>query len=516
MPGVRGDLGEMASFPGTDRSRPARNRAMVLAPEARDRNARPDPDGDEDPARSVQFAINPLTLRFVTDRTERQFRMADLSRGLPTIRVFIAAAMLLYGAFGILDVYAIPEVRVVAWFIRYAVVCPFLLCVVLLTYSPRFARVAQLALALCMLVCGVGILVMIALAGSPGSALYYAGLIMVVIYGASLVRLRWITAAALSLLLVALYELVALYVNPIPARLLLSNNFFLCMSVAVGVFSGYVQEFQSRRDFISTELLWREKARSDRLLEEAETASRSKSNFLAMMSHELRTPLNAILGFSEIMQRCMFGPIGSERYASYVEDIHNTAQHLLSVITDILDLSKAEVGKLTLNEQEVDLFAVLDQCFRLLRERAAENGLRLSLDAADGSRPVMRLDPTLIKQVVINILGNAIKFTPAGGSVSGRVVRDHDGSWLVTFTDTGIGIAEADLPRIVEPFVQVESAFVQKHGGAGLGLPLVKKIAELHGGSIAIKSRLGAGTTVIVRIPADRLARMADRAVGAA
>jgi two-component system, cell cycle sensor histidine kinase PleC len=516
VPGVRGDLDEMASFPGTDQSRPARNRTMALAEKTRDRDALAGPDEAGDPTRSLQFAINPLTLGFENDRTERQFRMADLSRGLPTIRVFVAAAMVLYGAFGILDCYVIPEVKVAAWFIRYVVVCPLLLSVVCLTYSPRFARVAQVALSVCVLASGAGILVMIALAASGGSALYYAGLIMVVIYGSSLIRLRWITAAALSLLLVALYELIALYVNPIPARLLLSNNFFLCMSVAVGVFSGYVQEFQARRDFISTELLWREKARSDRLLEEAEAASRSKSNFLAMMSHELRTPLNAILGFSEIMQRRMFGPIGSDRYASYVEDIHHTAQHLLSVITDILDLSKAEVGKLTLNEQEIDLVALLDQCFRLLRDRAAENGLRLSLEAADDRRPVMRLDPTLVKQVVINILGNAIKFTPAGGSVSGRLVLDHDGSWLVSFTDTGIGIAEADLPRIVEPFVQVESAFVQKHGGAGLGLPLVKKIAELHGGSIAIKSRLGAGTTVVMRIPADRLVRMADRAVGAA
>ncbi len=516
MPVVRGDLVEMASFPGTDELRLARRRAPVSDLGTRDRDGSRSQDGNQDLTRSVEFAINPLTLRFVNDQTERRFRMADLARGLPTIRVFLAAAVLLYGAFGILDAYVIPEIKVAAWIIRYGFVCPVLLSVVLLTYSPRFARVSQAALSLCILACGVGILVMIALAASAGSALYYAGLIMVVIYGASLVRLRWLTAAALSLLLVALYELVALYANPIPARLVLNNDFFLCMSVAVGVFSGYVQEFQSRRDFTSSELLWREKARSDQLLEAAEAASRSKSNFLAMMSHELRTPLNAILGFSEIMQRRMFGPIGSDRYAGYVEDIHHTAQHLLSVITDILDLSKAEVGRLTLHEQEVDLFAVLDQCFRLLRDRAAENGLRLSLEAADDGRPVMRLDPTLIKQVVINILGNAIKFTPAGGSVSGRLARGHDGSWLMTFTDTGIGIAEADLPRIVEPFVQVESAFVQKHGGAGLGLPLVKKIAELHGGSIAISSRLGAGTTVVVRIPPERLARMADRAVGAA
>jgi signal transduction histidine kinase len=491
-------MGEVPSVPGADKSRPPRG---VIVWAHRGRYAR----GPDEVVRFDKFKLNPLTLRFRSIRVEQQFKAADLARGLPTIRVFLLAASLLYGVFGALDAYDIPEIKPTAWLIRYAFVCPFLLCVVLFTYCDTFRRVAQLVLASSVLVCGVGILVMISIAASAGSALYYAGLIMVVIYGASLIRLRWVIAAALSLLLVACYELVAIYVNPIPTQLVLNNNFFLGMSVAVGIFAGYVQEFQARRDFISTALLHKEKSRSERLLAESQSANESKSNFLAMMSHELRTPLNAILGFSEVMQRRMFGPIGSDRYAGYVEDIHNTAQHLLNVITDILDLSKAEVGKLTLTEQDVDLFEVLDQCFRLLRDRAAENGLRLSLEKIDDSRPIMRLDPTLIKQVFINILGNAIKFTPAGGSVTARFVRDHDGTWLISVTDTGIGIAEADLPRVLEPFVQVESAFARKHGGAGLGLPLVKKITELHGGSVAITSKLGAGTTVAVRIPSSRL-----------
>ena len=354
---------------------------------------------------------------------------------------------------------------------------------------------------------------MVTVAPPPGNALYYAGLIMVVIYGSSLIGLRCTKAAATSVLLVALYDIVAIFVNPIAGQTLLNNNFFLVMSVAIGIFSSYVQERQARRDFIATEMLRREKRRADYLRAEAESASKSKSDFLAMMSHELRTPLNAILGFSEIMQRRMFGPISPERYASYVEDIHHTAQHLLSVITDILDLSKAEVGKLTLNEQEVDIFSVLAQCFRLLRERAAENGVRLTLAAPDNARPIMRVDPTLIKQVFINILGNAIKFTPSGGSVSGLLAVDQGGAWVARCIDTGIGIAKADIPRVLQPFVQLESALSRKHDGTGLGLALAKEITELHGGRLSISSELGVGTIVEISLPPERLvSRTAERA----
>ncbi len=462
------------------------------------------------------YALCSLSLRFVDPAVEQRFASGDIARALPTIRVFLVAACLLYAVFGILDAFVIPDVKIQAWLIRYGGVCPVLIGVTLLTFSPVFLRIAQAALALCVSAAGAGIVVMTALASPPGNALYYAGLIMVVIYGSTLIRLRYVYAVTISIVLVAAYELVATLANPIPVTSLLNNDFFLCMAVAMGVFTGYIPEFQARRDFASTELLQREKARSERLLAETQAASRSKSDFLAMMSHELRTPLNAILGFSEIMQQRLFGPIGSDRYAGYVEDIHDTAEHLMHLIADILDLSKAEAGKLTLSEEEIDIFSMLGNCFRLMRERAAENGLRLLLQEPDGARPVMRVDPTLIKQVFLNILGNAIKFTPAGGSVRAMLSTDQQGTWLVHFIDTGIGIAAGDLPRVVEPFVQVQSPFVRKHGGIGLGLPLVKKIIELHGGNLTIASIVGAGTTVTVSIPPERLVRRRAAAAGAA
>ena len=464
-------------------------------------------------ALKTDYSINPIFLHFGARQVERRFAVENLDRALPTIRLFLVAASILYAAFGILDAYIIPEARTDAWLIRFAMVCPFLLGVVVFSFFRAFRHVAQVLLSLCVFLAGFGIVLMVAIASPPGNSLYYAGLIMVVIYGSSLVGLRFTKAVATSVLLVALYDLVAISVNPISPSLLLNNNFFLIMSVGIGMFSSYIQERLARRDFIATEMLRREKMRADRLRTEAESASRSKSDFLAMMSHELRTPLNAILGFSEIMQRRMFGPVGSERYASYVEDIHNTAQHLLSVITDILDLSKAEVGKLTLNEQDTDVLAIFGQCFRLLRERAAENGVRLRLITPQNALPVMRVDPTLIKQVFINILGNAIKFTPSGGAVTGMLDNGPDGSCVVRCIDTGIGIAKADIARVVQPFVQLESALSRKHDGTGLGLALAKTIMELHGGRLSISSQLGAGTVVEMSFPRERrVAREAERA----
>jgi two-component system cell cycle sensor histidine kinase PleC len=470
-----------------------------------------DPETPSTP--SIDYPMSPVTLRFADEALERRFAIEHLTRALPTVRMFIIAAPIFYGLFGLLDAFIIPDIKAIAWIIRYAVVCPMLAGFVALTYLPLFARAQQLIFAAGMAIGGTGIVVMTAFASWPGNSLYYAGLILVMIYGCSLVHLRYLYATGLSLLLVVLYQLVAVWINPIPLYVLLNNDFFLISAGAIGVFFSYHQEIQLRRDFISTEVIRRGKAMSDELRIQAEAASKAKSDFLAVMSHELRTPLNAIMGFSEVMQHRMFGPIGSEKYAAYVTDIHQTAQHLLSIITDILDLSKADVGKLVLHEENLDLVAIIDHSLRLMREKAAEEGLRLTLQQAATDRPILRGDARLLRQMCLNLLSNAIKFTPAGGLVNVSIAADAQSGWLIHFSDTGIGIAAADLPRIVEPFVQVENALSRKHGGTGLGLPLVKKIMELHGGAMIINSTPGAGTTVTLCFPASRYVRMVSAAV---
>jgi two-component system cell cycle sensor histidine kinase PleC len=230
----------------------------------------------------------------------------------------------------------------------------------------------------------------------------------------------------------------------------------------------------------------------------AEEANRSKSEFLANMSHELRTPLNAINGFSEIMLREMFGPIGDERYTGYMKDILGSGQHLLELINDILDMSKIEAGKMQLQPEPTDAGELVEQCLRIVRGRAEEKQLQLRADVGD--LPEINVDPRAFKQVMINLTANAVKFTPEGGRVT---IRGFLSGLGVAFqvSDTGIGIAKDDLPRLGRPFEQIESQHSKSYQGSGLGLALSKSLIELHGGSLSIDSTLGEGTTVSFVIP---------------
>jgi PAS domain S-box-containing protein len=238
----------------------------------------------------------------------------------------------------------------------------------------------------------------------------------------------------------------------------------------------------------------------------AEMASRAKTEFLANMSHELRTPLNAIIGFSEIMQMELLGPVGTRQYHEYVGDIHDSARHLLEVINDILDVSKIEAGKANLIEQEVDVLRIFESVLRLIRERATRAEVEL-VSAVASDVPLLRADDRKLKQVLINLLSNAVKFTPTGGRIELSARLDQNGDLLMAVADTGIGIGPGDLERVMEPFGQVDSRLNRKYDGTGLGLPLTQGLVSLHGGSIDLKSELGAGTTVTVRLPAERLIR---------
>jgi PAS domain S-box-containing protein len=238
--------------------------------------------------------------------------------------------------------------------------------------------------------------------------------------------------------------------------------------------------------------------------ERAESASKVKSEFLANMSHELRTPLNAILGFSEILHGEMFGPMGSERYVGYAGDIHRSGQHLLSLINDILDLSKIEAGKRELNEEEIDLSAALREAAELVATNASNEGLDFRVEVP-GSLPRLWADRRALTQIVLNLLSNAIKFTPSGGSVRLAGAAAGDGGLTISVADSGIGIAKDDLKVALEPFGQVENVYSRKHQGSGLGLPIIKALIELHGGRLEIDSEPGRGTTAVARFPAARV-----------
>ncbi len=239
--------------------------------------------------------------------------------------------------------------------------------------------------------------------------------------------------------------------------------------------------------------------------ETAEYANRAKSDFLANMSHELRTPLNSVLGFSELMKDELMGPIGSSRYRHYAESIHLSAAHLLEIINDILDLSKVENGSQELREEKVDLQQVIHTCQRIITPRAAEADLSIEIGSTRGL-PHVWADKTILNQILLNLLTNAVKFTPSGGSISFRVKHEENGGVSFLVKDTGIGIAEADRERVLEPFTQVAPADSRGHRGTGLGLSLTKSLVELHDGTLTIESALGAGTTATVLLPATRVA----------
>jgi len=234
--------------------------------------------------------------------------------------------------------------------------------------------------------------------------------------------------------------------------------------------------------------------------EAAEAAYASKSRFLANMSHELRTPLNAIIGFSDLMDKQILGPLGNERYLDYVKSIRESGMHLLDLITDILDMSKIEAGKYELTLQDVNVTQIIRTTVQMMDARAQEGGLTLNCSTPDDD-VIIRADRRALKQIMLNLLSNAVKFTDTNGSVSTFLTRE-DNTAIIRVSDTGIGIPAHKIADVTKPFEQVSNAFTRGHDGSGLGLAITKDLTELHGGTLQIESRLGVGTTVTIRLPA--------------
>jgi signal transduction histidine kinase len=238
-------------------------------------------------------------------------------------------------------------------------------------------------------------------------------------------------------------------------------------------------------------------------LDAAAAASQAKSQFLATMSHELRTPLNAIIGFSELLKSELFGPLGDARYKGYINDVHRSGKHLLALVNDVLDFSKIDAGHLTLQEDQIDIGETLTTSLRMIEGQAANTGVILEQEVAH-DLPILRADERRVRQIVLNLLSNAVKFTPRGGRVRLIAFTDEN-EFVVQVADTGIGMAKEDIPRALERFGQLDGDLNRKYEGTGLGLPLTKKLAELHGGRLEIESELCVGTKVTVAFPGERL-----------
>ncbi len=236
----------------------------------------------------------------------------------------------------------------------------------------------------------------------------------------------------------------------------------------------------------------------------AEAASRAKTVFLANMSHELRTPLNAIIGFSEMIGHQCFGPVGNSRYSEYANNILGAGRHLLELVNDILDIARIEAGQIDLREDILDLTVCVRHSLAIIEPMAADCGLTLTSDI-DAEFPPFWGDETKLRQILLNLMSNAAKFTPAGGTVSVSLERTEDGGGRVTVADTGIGMTPEDIVQAMKPFGQVDSSLERRYEGAGLGLPITKALVEMHDGVIDVRSEPQNGTKIVLEFPPTRL-----------
>ncbi len=297
-----------------------------------------------------------------------------------------------------------------------------------------------------------------------------------------------IAVAAIAVLIVALGLIGSLVDSHLSSRAMLESTRL----------RAHVQALEATKDRLE------QTSESLRLaLETAAAANKAKSAFLAAMSHELRTPLNAVIGFSDMLMSESFGPLGNPRNKEYVTDINHSGVHLLSLINDILDLARIDAGDTRLEEIVTDPAEIISECLRMVGPQADAAGVHL-VDQRAENAPLIRVDERRLKQVLLNLLGNAVKFTRPGGTVDVRLSGEADGL-AITVRDTGIGMAEKDIPLARERFGQVDSTLARKYEGAGLGLPIAIQITELHGGRLEIQSKPGVGTTVTVHLPVDRV-----------
>jgi signal transduction histidine kinase len=470
--------------------------------------------------------ISRLSAQFQNPAMERAFREATFVDARLLNRTTAAIASLIFMGFAVFDYLALgtDPLFYTLLCLRLGLVATAIL-VITLTNDPKRYRLVDFAILALQLYVVALFLLAVAVPTPTGQLdqLYPAtvssyGIVMIVLGNYVFVATRFSFSTLVALLASCSYLVVSVLFRPFTAWDMAMEGTLLLGCNMLGVSMLHrIQTLQRRQySLLSEERLAGECLQAQsrelktiardlgRARDEATIANRAKSEFLAHMSHELRSPLNAIIGFTEVMTSGMFGPVKPARYREYVEDINASGVHLLAVINDLLDLSKAESGRMELNETPVRISDAAASAMRLVRERAYEATVKLTVDAPE-TLPALRADERMIKQIILNLLTNSVKFTQPGGTVAVAARIDDEGRLELSVADTGVGIDAEDIPKVLEAYGQADVARTRSSEGTGLGLPLVKSMAELHGGSIELDSTPGEGTTVTVRFPADRL-----------
>jgi signal transduction histidine kinase len=385
----------------------------------------------------------------------------------------------------------------------YCIVVPMLMTVKLRAVARMFSRDQIVGSLLLLGTVAVAIGLNLYLRSYPIAFLIFPAVLLVTFQ-------RGFEGGTLGLLMAAAYLMTpaltghghfAVRVSTVREQIIIVQLFIAVIGLSVVLVGAALAERRRLEQGLAVAIVRAQDAREEAVVarDAAERANRLKSMFLATMSHELRTPLNAIIGFSELMQDQLYGPLGDKRYAEYSGLIQGAGHHLLSLINDVLDMSKIEAGKFELHRQRFDIREILRDCLDLMRERANQEEVTLLGDIP--ATPLMiDADRRAMKQILLNLLSNAIKFTPAGGKVVARA-KASDDTLILSVEDTGIGIPPDQVSRLGNPFVQVRSSAGASHEGTGLGLALVRALAETHEGNLKIESVLTQGTTVSVMIP---------------
>jgi len=388
----------------------------------------------------------------------------------------------------------------------YSILVPMLMTVKLDAFKRMFAR-DQIVVTLAVLgVMAAALALNFAARSYPLAFLFFPAVILVTFQ-------RGFAGGAIGLLMAAAYLMIpvlvgdsrgALAMHSLREQIVLVQVFIAVLGFSVVLVGAALAERQRLEQGLAAAIVRAEASREEAVVarDMAERANRLKSMFLATMSHELRTPLNAIIGFSELMHNELYGPLGSQRYREYCGLIRSAGHHLLSLINDVLDMSKIEAGKLELHRQLFDIRETVHDSLNLMRERASQSGVTLAAELPPAALCI-EADRRAMKQILLNLLSNAVKFTPEGGKVTVKA-RVDGATFTLAVQDTGIGIASDQVSRLGNPFVQIRNSAGASHEGTGLGLALVRALTEIHDGKLVIESAPGRGTTVSISIPAAR------------